>query len=243
MNTQPIEKLVPAQPSTLHQTLQVHSIFETIQGEGPFCGTPCVFIRLAGCNLQCPQCDTDYTSTRTDIYPGQIADAVTLMRPRGGLVVITGGEPFRQPAIEQLAWELLERSFYVQIETNGTLAPPVLPYSKDIVNRFGVYIVCAPKTGKINQLIEMSACAFKYVISHDSVNDGDGLPLKVLGHSAYPFVYRAQDPKHHKQTIYVQPAETGDKEIDKKNLDATVESCMRHGYVLQLQVHKILGME
>ena len=38
--------------------LDVHSIFHTIQGEGPYCGHPAVFIRLAGCNLQCPGCDT-----------------------------------------------------------------------------------------------------------------------------------------------------------------------------------------
>ena len=53
-NGQPIEKV----QRTFDGTLEVHSIFKTIQGEGPFCGTPAVFIRLAGCNLQCPWCDT-----------------------------------------------------------------------------------------------------------------------------------------------------------------------------------------
>ena len=57
INSQAIEK-------SAHYTTRsydVHSIFPTIQGEGPFVGQPAIFIRLAGCNLQCPACDTDYT--------------------------------------------------------------------------------------------------------------------------------------------------------------------------------------
>ena len=46
-------------------SLQVNSIFYTIQGEGPFAGRPAIFIRLAGCNLQCPGCDTEYTKRQT----------------------------------------------------------------------------------------------------------------------------------------------------------------------------------
>ena len=49
--------------------LAVHSIFYTIQGEGPFAGETAVFVRLAGCNLQCPLCDTDYTSDRRMVGP------------------------------------------------------------------------------------------------------------------------------------------------------------------------------
>ncbi len=37
-------------------SLSVHSLFYTLQGEGPYSGHPAVFIRLAGCNLQCPKC-------------------------------------------------------------------------------------------------------------------------------------------------------------------------------------------
>ena len=42
------------------QSLQVHEIFHTIQGEGPFSGRPAVFIRLSGCNLRCWFCDTEW---------------------------------------------------------------------------------------------------------------------------------------------------------------------------------------
>ena len=70
LNTQPIEK-------RHHKVdLEVHSIFYTIQGEGPFCGTPAVFIRLAGCNLQCPSCDTNYTSKRRTMTAEEIVNEV-----------------------------------------------------------------------------------------------------------------------------------------------------------------------
>jgi len=45
--------------------LDFHSMFFTIQGEGPFAGHRSIFVRLAGCNLQCPGCDTEYTQGRS----------------------------------------------------------------------------------------------------------------------------------------------------------------------------------
>ena len=98
INIQPIEKL--ARSDGLR--LDVHSIFATIQGEGPFTGHPCVFVRLAGCNLQCPGCDTDYTEDRRMMQIYEIAESVASVLKASGstrakvpLVVITGGEPFR----------------------------------------------------------------------------------------------------------------------------------------------------
>ena len=70
MNLQPIEK----RTKSADGLLSLHSIFHTIQGEGPFCGTPSVFVRLAGCNLQCPACDTDYTQGRRAASAQEILD-------------------------------------------------------------------------------------------------------------------------------------------------------------------------
>ena len=38
----------------------VNEIFYSIQGEGRNTGRAAVFIRLSGCNLKCPFCDTDH---------------------------------------------------------------------------------------------------------------------------------------------------------------------------------------
>lgn len=235
LNQQPIEK----RSKRSDGILSVHSVFHTIQGEGPFCGTPAVFIRLAGCNLQCPVCDTDYTSNRWEDGPSVLIDMVREMQPKG-LVVITGGEPFRQELLPLLV-ALVDAGYYVQIETNGTLQPTDFPFCTMPDIRTGVYVVCSPKAGKVHPKINEVACCFKYVIAHDSVNLVDGLPLRALDHRASPHV--ARPPKDFHRPVYVQPVDVQDEAENARHLKAAIHSCMEHGYILQLQVHKIINME
>lgn len=244
MNTQPIEKREP-----VSLRLQVHSIFYTIQGEGPFAGTPAVFVRLAGCNLQCPYCDTDYTSKRENLTPIEIVQRVTGSIPRSlwqdhkrMLVVITGGEPFRQN-LGELFDRLVDAGYYVQVETNGTLPPPAhIPYSQMTDARRGVYIVCSPKTGKLNPLIALNACCFKYVLDHTSVSPNDGLPDSVLGLVKMSSRV-ARPPSDFRGPVYVQPQDDKREDLNELNKHAAVISCLTHGYVLQLQIHKLIGVE
>ena len=112
-NQQPVESVV-VDPTHL----DVHSQWNTIQGEGPYAGHQATFIRLAGCTLMCPGCDTDYTSNREK---ARIRDIVAYCENQSpGLVVITGGEPFRQK-LDLLCLMLLAAGKTVQIETNGTV--------------------------------------------------------------------------------------------------------------------------
>lgn len=241
INVQPIEKRIDADGSVL----SVHSIFSTIQGEGPFSGHPAVFLRLAGCNLQCPGCDTEYTVGRKTMSVDQVVEAVKKLRQvptlkRGAwfnsypLVVITGGEPFRQN-ITPLVEELTKRCYTVQVETNGTL-PPSANFPR------WATIVCSPKTGKINPIIAKRADYFKYVLSHDDVSDVDGLPKSALRHPAVPSL--ARHPEDHKHDVYLQPMDAGPgyEDITAANVQACVDSCMKYGHVLQLQIHKIIGV-
>ncbi|WPJ68512.1 hypothetical protein OMDBNIEC_00026 [Salmonella phage STP-SP5] len=217
--------------------LDVHSVFSTIQGEGPFCGEPAVFVRLAGCNLQCPGCDTDYTTGRTRY---DLVDIIKLIESRKietgsktSLVVITGGEPFRQ-AINPFVEMLLLRGYEVQIETNGSMP---LPHGFSQLPT----IVCSPKTAKIHPSILHRANAFKYVIKAGNVNQDDGLPLQALDHRATPFI--ARPTRNFKSKIYLQPMDEQDKFNNYENIRQVVDSCMKHGYTVQLQVHKYLGVE
>lgn len=231
--------------------IDVHSIFYTIQGEGPFCGTPAVFIRLAGCNLQCPGCDTDYTSKRKAMFVPWIINEVTMLQPADarntyardsrGLVVITGGEPFRQD-IGPLINALTVRGYYVQVETNGTLPPPMdVVFNVDPSFRMGAYIVCSPKAGKVHPDTSIRACCYKYVMSHNSVDPVDGLPGLALNHTAAPHV--ARPPGNWYRPIYLQPEDARNSKTNDKNLQACILSCMKHGYILQLQIHKLICME
>ncbi len=115
-------------------------IFASLQGEGPSMGVPVAFVRLSRCNLACTWCDTAYTwrfegdnrPHRDGIAFERKANQVTLSPAEtaariAGLgqkrLVITGGEPLLQAA--GLA-EMLEHlpDISVEIETNGTVAPP-----------------------------------------------------------------------------------------------------------------------
>lgn len=243
-NTQPIEK---RDKPFLASSLKVHSIFLTVQGEGPFLGTPAVFIRLGGCNLQCPQCDTEYT-LGTKVMPPQDIAYAALQESRGvaRLAVITGGEPFRQN-LTNLFWCLLDRGFYVQVETNGTLPPPtgeirqrmsLNPHTKS-----GIYIVCSPKTGKVHEDIRCRACCFKYVLTSGAVDEVDGLPTSVLGLPNKPARPDWRSDGSWCQPVYVQPADEQDDERNRMNEQAAVESALAHGYIVQPQTHKVLNIE
>lgn len=234
INEQPIEKM----ERSTDGTLDVHSIFYTIQGEGPFCGQPAIFVRLAGCNLQCPGCDTDYTSTRkrhsvailmSKIYELRDDDFPEAPKP---LVVITGGEPFRQNIV-YLCRSLLREGFPVQVETNGTLSvPDDLPSA--------VSIVCSPKTGKIHDTVMQKAIALKYVVKAGAVCK-DGLPTRSLDHTCSPVV--AKPTEDFSGVVYVQPMDERNHQRNRENLEAAKISCMRNGHTLQIQIHKQIGVD
>jgi 7-carboxy-7-deazaguanine synthase len=217
--------------------VQVHSVFPTIQGEGPFCGERALFFRLFGCNLRCPGCDTDYTSTQVAATPEWFPKrAAELDWPKGALVVITGGEPFRQnivPAIDRL----IQAGYRVQVETNGILWPAGLDRTiLDYPERFS--IVCSPKTSRIHNKVHFYAAAFKYVLRAGEV-DADGLPTRALLHKAAPRVHRPPLGA----LVYVQPMDEDDPAANALNLAAAISSTMEHGHRLQIQVHKIINME
>lgn len=227
-NQQPIEKKIHHPEGFL----EVHHIFSTIQGEGPFAGKPAVFIRLAGCNLQCSLCDTDYTSSRFLASPQTILELVEEQTGPAHFVVITGGEPFRQnltPTVELL----LDEGFKVQIETNGTLYDPDFPY-------YSTTIVCSPKAGKIHPSLMTKLDALKYVLHADQVHT-DGLPTQALNHIAKPVVGRPDKNFH--GTIYLQPVDVDDPVENERHLKAAIKSCQRFGYTLCLQLHKLVGLE
>lgn len=235
LNTQIPTKSIAAQSGS---HLQVHSIFYTIQGEGPYAGMPAVFLRLAGCNLQCPGCDTEYTEGARTMGIGDICEAVECAHvgPNGmgecPLLVITGGEPFRQN-LTFLTRTFVAMGWKVQIETNGTLPPSDgMPSS--------ITIVCSPKTGSINKRLATRIDAYKYVARAADISPDDGLPYIALGHSLAGTLAR---PAFLNVPVYLQPMDEQDEQLNAANTKAVVESCLRHGHRLCLQMHKIVGVE
>lgn len=226
LNMQPPE----SQELRNDEAVEVVDVFHTLQGEGPFVGKPAVFIRLAGCNLQCPDCDTNYTSNRRFISSEALVDEVKdKMEMNTKLVVITGGEPFRQN-IAPLVRLLSHEGFKVQIETNGTLYPKGdFPYYANI------YIICSPK-GIVPEPIRPYINALKYIVEDGLMERG--FPTRVLGRSN-----QVQLPwEGFRGEIYLQPADCEDKEQAHRNMKTAAILCLKHGHRLSLQTHKILGL-
>lgn len=209
-------------------TLDVKHIFPTLQGEGPFAGVPAVFLRLGGCNLTCDFCDTDFENFEGQPAAGVIQRIEVLsLNTAGhrvrGLVVITGGEPFRQE-IGPLCKVLLTKGFQVQIETNGTLYREVPE---------AVSIVCSPKRGKQDYLplrpdLLPRLSALKFLVS---AGRGDYTGVPELGQSEFGV------------PVYVQPMDEYDEAKNRANVAHALALATEKGYRLSLQLHKLLGIE
>ncbi|MEZ4255766.1 MAG: radical SAM protein [Polyangiales bacterium] len=103
---------------TKEDSLVVHEIYASIQGESTFAGLPCAFVRLTGCNLRCSWCDTPqafHGGTRMGV-DAVVAQALALGTP---LVELTGGEPLLQPAALPLLTALADAGKTVLLETSG----------------------------------------------------------------------------------------------------------------------------
>ncbi len=112
---------------------RVNEIFYSLQGEGRWMGRPAVFLRMSGCNLRCPFCDTDFKGYK-EMTAEEIADACAQKGGDCRFIVITGGEPTLQ-VDAALTQALHAKGFYIAMETNGTHP---IPEGID-------WVTCSPK--------------------------------------------------------------------------------------------------
>jgi organic radical activating enzyme len=205
--------------------LDVQRIFPTMQGEGPFAGIAAVFVRLGGCNLACSFCDTEFETFSPMSIEAIVARVNALATDnRATLVVITGGEPLRQPIVP-LCEQLLAIGYTVQVETNGTLYRP-LPDA--------VHIICSPKNpagngyAPLRDDVMRRANAIKFVVS-----------AHVTGYNTVADVGQ----NHYGTPVYVQPMDEQDTTKNATNLRHASQLAAQYGYKLSLQSHKIIGIE
>lgn len=124
-------------------TLKISEIFHSLQGEGISTGAPCVFVRLAQCNLHCTWCDTKYTwdferyryedevREQTVVEVAQVVNDTASRR-----LVLTGGEPLLQQRALKEFFARLALDITVEVETNGTIMPE--PAALARVNQWNV---------------------------------------------------------------------------------------------------------
>jgi organic radical activating enzyme len=115
----------------------IYEIFFSFQGEGLYTGLPQVFLRFAGCNLQCGYCDTSYSTTVSKkakyLISDEILKRVCFIYARNksvfkrldmdkSYISITGGEPLiYADFLKGLLPKLQEKGFSIYLETNATL--------------------------------------------------------------------------------------------------------------------------
>lgn len=240
-NTQPVSPIIH-KPGVL----LVHSVWVTIQGEGPLSGCPSVFVRLGGCNLRCPACDTEYTEGSREMTVAEVAELIAKVWTDfhvpyfagdghpftrfPNVVVFTGGEPLRQSglrdffehvaAVTQVYSHHWSETIW-QIETNGTTANGIGQNKTECHAtpewyRSNVRVVCSPKTSRIHPDLIPYISALKYVLSWETIDPTDGLPTTALGRKAQPA--RWNDIWGPCPPIFIQPLDRGGNgsEFDKK---------------------------
>jgi len=209
---------------------RVNEIFYSLQGEGFWTGTPMVFVRLSGCNLRCPFCDTDHSEFRL-MGPEEIVKEVVQL-DRGanrrnpswdgcGHVCMTGGEPLLQ--LEPALIDLLHKYDYsIHLETNGTRPVPPLVDWVTLSPKEDV-----PHLGGNGKVVLESAQEVKLVY------DGTLSEERLQHWAAFP-------AKWH----FLQPCATGDPAKDAVIIQKTIDYVQARGQLwrLSLQTHKLLNI-
>lgn len=221
-------------------SLKVTECFYTIQGEGPDAGRPAIFIRLTHCNLRCFFCDTQFDEG-TWYSLQALASKVLEMSQRHqcSLVVITGGEPCLQD-FTPLVSVLNAHGIAASVETAGLAYYPALQeFFSPTRSIAGNLIVCSPKTPKIHPGLEQLVGAYKYIVKAGET--ALGLPImstQIRGqHAAIFMTHDVTVP------IYIQPMDEQDDEKNYANLMEARDVCLRHGYRVSVQMHKLLGVD
>lgn len=224
--------------------LAVEEIFYTIQGEGPLSGMPALFIRMAGCNLACHFCDTQFERfADVKVSLSEVYERISAFpAPQRRTVVLTGGEPLNQDVTKLIAWLLAGGTWTVQIETAGTVWPGVAMTA--LMERYAgqrIVIVCSPKTPKIHPEVVRWCTDWKYIIRAGETDPVDGLPnygTQRATQDKLVKLYRGQL----EGTIWLSPCDDYNVSLNQANLAAVTGIAMEHGYRISLQTHKLLGV-
>ncbi len=231
-------------------TLPVNEVFPTVQGEATWTGTPSLFIRLQGCAVGCPWCDTKHTwllaspaghagdgEKRVWRVPAAIMLAKTgsngaysdmevselvglAAKSKCKHIVITGGEPCDHDLTELTRGIIENARKTVQIETSGTAQVRVAPRT---------WVTISPK-------IDMPGGK---VVLPQALERADEIKMPV-GKMADVEKLEALLTKHApsgRQMIWLQPLSQSEKATA-----LCVKMATERGWRISIQTHKYLGV-
>ncbi|OEF99917.1 putative 7-carboxy-7-deazaguanine synthase QueE [Vulcanibacillus modesticaldus] len=206
--------------------------FISINGEGKLSGQLAIFIRFAGCNLDCSYCDTRWANEKDVEYEWMTADQIYEYIKVNGVrnVTLTGGEPLLQKGIMELLTVLsLDPELVIEIETNGSIE--LGPFTKIEKNR--PRFTMDYKLGSSQMESKMLTSNFKYLGALDTVKFvvGNIDDLKRAKHIIDQ--YQLVD----KTSVYISPVFG---EIEMVQIVEFMKENKMNGVTLQVQLHKII---
>ena len=203
--------------------MKVVEIFKSLQGEGRAQGQVATFLRLAGCNLNCAWCDTQYARSAdagTEMSTEEVIRQITTLDCRR--ICVTGGEPLVQkekliPLLEILAG----KDYEISIETNGTIGfSELLSYATICMD------VKCPSSGEISDLTLLT-----------NLREEDVVKFVISDEEDLSYAEKILHDHQIAGRVLFSPAEGSDMRmiadrILKRDLPVT----------MQIQLHKILGV-
>ena len=218
---------------------QINEIFETIQGEASYTGTPSIFVRLQGCPVGCAWCDTKQTWETNDEYiidleqtveksadsehwaQASSDDVLAIFKARGyhaKHVVITGGEPCLFD-LNPLCDLLHEQGYSTQIETSGTfeIKAPAQTWVtvSPKINMRGGYKVLASAMERANE-IKHPVAMQKHVEELEALFEEVGVTPDL---------------------VWLQPISQ-----KAKATQLAIDTCIKKNWRLSVQMHKYVGI-
>jgi len=225
--------------------LPINEVFETIQGEATYTGTPSVFLRLQGCPVGCGWCDTKHTWKVSNLFesdmvyvlskqeddqcfawatPEEIVQLVHSYHAKH--IVITGGEPCLYD-LHHLTMMLMDAGWTVQVETSGT---------HPISVAHGTWVTVSPKVGMpggFKVLPEAIARADEIKFPVGKYKDIDVLTEFLAEHNILGYLADHET----KVPVWLQPL--------SKSPSATnicVNAAITNGWKVSIQSHKYMGI-
>ena len=216
--------------------LKINEIFDTVQGEAYFTGTPATFIRLQGCPVGCHWCDTKHTWSEgldkhqitieemlkkikdspkwASVKETDVVDIVTKLRPRH--FVLTGGEPCSQDIFELT--KLLASIGSVQVETSGTHEIKV--YKK-------TFVTVSPKIEMLGGLKILSS----------ALNRANELKMPINCLKDVQNLQKLVKKVNYSRLVWLQPVSQ-----KEENTDLCVQTAMNNNWRISIQTHKYMGV-
>ncbi len=205
----------------------ISELFMSLQGEGPSAGRPAHFLRLQGCDVGCHWCDTKYSWSPEAGREMTVRQIMAELKALGEapLLVVTGGEPLRQPGLRELLAAMMPAWTRVEVETSG-VAPPPFTHERLHYNVSPKLPSATPRWEEtwrhVRDYSALPSATFKIVVG-DPPDDADALRL-IRQHELEP------------DRVMLMPEGMTDDAV-RRHAATLVELCKRNGFTLSPRLH------